>query len=443
VVEVVKSSLVECRCIEIANHLGNTLATISDRKTATGASGTPATHFNAITQTANDYYPFGMVMPGRNYNNGTTKDYRYGFNGKENDNEVKGEGNQQDYGMRIYDPRLGRFLSEDPITEEYPELTPYQFAGNMPIAFIDLDGLEPAKPGTPAEGDTKTVNTPGNTFGVYAQGPSSTTYYYHAGGLTVASGLSVSFIDMNPKTRDKNATVTKPGWYTSEEYTKILSSTRASIALANQLGYISPAGKPNAEIRADHNGVSDLDKFTKEGLSINATNHLVAAAKKSASSINSYVSGRAELSLFNVEDLIGVIFIGKQLLKAAANVVSKQITKINSKFINLASPARTRHIIAGDATGGGHAWFGSLKSFSNGLLRRKSMFPLHWSNKKIMHAISDVAVNNPWIQQTGKAGAAFTKSGAPVRYTVIGYYEGVKIKVVTTATDIITAFKIK
>jgi hypothetical protein len=35
--------------------------------------------------------------------------YRYGFNGKENDNEVKGAGNQQDYGMRIYDPRWGSF----------------------------------------------------------------------------------------------------------------------------------------------------------------------------------------------------------------------------------------------------------------------------------------------------------------------------------------------
>jgi RHS repeat-associated protein len=41
--------------------------------------------------------------------------YRYGFNGKGNDNEVKGIGNQQDYGMRIYDPRLGRFLSVDPL----------------------------------------------------------------------------------------------------------------------------------------------------------------------------------------------------------------------------------------------------------------------------------------------------------------------------------------
>jgi RHS repeat-associated protein len=68
--------------------------------------------------------------------------YRFGFNGKENDNEVKGTGNQQDYGMRIYDPRLGRFLSVDPLTSSYPELTPYQFASNRPIDGIDLDGLE-------------------------------------------------------------------------------------------------------------------------------------------------------------------------------------------------------------------------------------------------------------------------------------------------------------
>ena len=71
--------------------------------------------------------------------------YRYGFNGKENDNDVKGTGNQQDYGMRIYDPRLGRFLSVDPLTKAYPWYTPYQFAGNSPILFIDLDGGEPKK----------------------------------------------------------------------------------------------------------------------------------------------------------------------------------------------------------------------------------------------------------------------------------------------------------
>jgi len=81
-------------------------------------------------------------MPGRIFNLGG---YRYGFNGKENDNEVKGDGNQQDYGMRIYDPRIGKFLSVDPLTKDYAYYTPYAFAGNMPIEAIDLDGSEPYK----------------------------------------------------------------------------------------------------------------------------------------------------------------------------------------------------------------------------------------------------------------------------------------------------------
>src|SRR5882757_8425342 len=81
-----------------------------------------------------------MGMPGRKYAAGSL--YRYGFNGKENDNEVKGEGNQQDYGMRVYDPRIGKFLSVDPITFKYPALTPYQLASNSPILGVDFDGLD-------------------------------------------------------------------------------------------------------------------------------------------------------------------------------------------------------------------------------------------------------------------------------------------------------------
>jgi RHS repeat-associated protein len=83
-------------------------------------------------------------MPGRKFTSSVSK-YRYGFNGKENDNETVGTGEgTQDYGMRIYNPALGKFLSVDPITDEYPELSPYQFANNTPIVAIDLDGLETA-----------------------------------------------------------------------------------------------------------------------------------------------------------------------------------------------------------------------------------------------------------------------------------------------------------
>ena len=67
-------------------------------------------------------------------------DYRYGFNGKENDQEW---GKLiQDYGFRLYNPAIAKFLSVDPLSPSYPELTPYQFASNTPIDAIDLDGLE-------------------------------------------------------------------------------------------------------------------------------------------------------------------------------------------------------------------------------------------------------------------------------------------------------------
>lgn len=95
-------------------------------------------YFTGEVLSANDYYAFGATMPGRSF---TSSSYRYGFNGKENDPET----NTQDYGLRIYNPSLGKFLSVDPLFKEYPWYTPYQFAGNRPIDCIDLDGGEPYK----------------------------------------------------------------------------------------------------------------------------------------------------------------------------------------------------------------------------------------------------------------------------------------------------------
>ena len=120
---------------ELSNHLGNVLAVISDRKKGSGSVNGNYAYFEAVTISATDYYPFGMAMPGRTFN---TEGYRYGFNGKENDSEWA----KQDYGMRISDPRIGRFLSLDPLATSYPWYTPYQFAGNTPIQAVDLDGKE-------------------------------------------------------------------------------------------------------------------------------------------------------------------------------------------------------------------------------------------------------------------------------------------------------------
>ncbi|MBK8484757.1 MAG: hypothetical protein IPL31_10555 [Saprospiraceae bacterium] len=81
-------------------------------------------HYTLDIIAATDYYPFGMAISGRTNNAGK---YRFGFNGKENDNEVKGNNVQQDYGMRFYDTRVGRFLSVDPKAEKFPYASPYNF----------------------------------------------------------------------------------------------------------------------------------------------------------------------------------------------------------------------------------------------------------------------------------------------------------------------------
>ncbi|WP_390615422.1 EndoU domain-containing protein [Botrimarina colliarenosi] len=62
----------------------------------------------------------------------------------------------------------------------------------------------------------------------------------------------------------------------------------------------------------------------------------------------------------------------------------------------------------------------------------KTPFPKEWDGSRIMHEVSDIATDPSltWIQQTGKPGAMFTKSGKPTRWYVIGERGGVKIKVV-------------
>src|SRR5689334_22406348 len=78
-----------------------------------------------------------MPMPERSL---SSINYRFGFNGKENDNETKGFGNSIDFGARIYDPRIAKWFAIDPLSQKYPSLSPYVFTDLNPIFHIDYDG---------------------------------------------------------------------------------------------------------------------------------------------------------------------------------------------------------------------------------------------------------------------------------------------------------------
>ncbi|WP_116108896.1 RHS repeat-associated core domain-containing protein [Lewinella sp. IMCC34191] len=139
------------RRYELTNHLGNVVSTFGE-EVVDYTDITDRTYRVPAVVSHRDYFAFGMELNRQGEANhagqGSARlqldDYRYAFNGKEIDSDGEwGSGTTAyDYGFRIYNPQLGRFLSVDPLSPDYPELTPYQFASNTPIAAIDVDGLE-------------------------------------------------------------------------------------------------------------------------------------------------------------------------------------------------------------------------------------------------------------------------------------------------------------
>lgn len=108
----------------ITDHLGNVRAVI---KKYTG--GLP------MVVQARHYYSFGMEMS--QLNNGTTIN-KYQYNGKEIQDDFGLY--WYDYGARFYDPMVGRWHTQDPHAEKYFDNSPYSYALNNPIRFIDPDG---------------------------------------------------------------------------------------------------------------------------------------------------------------------------------------------------------------------------------------------------------------------------------------------------------------
>ncbi|MBK7224294.1 MAG: hypothetical protein IPH96_02265 [Saprospiraceae bacterium] len=100
------------KLFELKNQIGDINVLLSDRKIPDEADYTPD------IKKATEYYPFGMIMPGRDSAN---HNYRYGFQGMQQDDNFKGNGNSISTEFRQYDTRVARWLSVDPMEEKYQD----------------------------------------------------------------------------------------------------------------------------------------------------------------------------------------------------------------------------------------------------------------------------------------------------------------------------------
>ena len=105
----------------LSDNLGNTRVTF-DTQTA-----------SAVMQQQDDYYPFGMDIPGTKVAS-PKNEYLY------NKKELQEEFTEYDYGARFYDPIIARFTTEDTYAEKYSSMTPYQYGALNPIKNIDING---------------------------------------------------------------------------------------------------------------------------------------------------------------------------------------------------------------------------------------------------------------------------------------------------------------
>jgi len=129
------------RKFELFNHLGNVLSMVLDKtEPIVSSDNSTKIGYNVLSLSYSSYYPFGMQMVVRTNSPYSATSSRYGFNGMEKDNEAKGDGNSYTTELRQYDPRLGRWLSIDPLVYNFPQQSPYVGYDNNPIYFVDPHG---------------------------------------------------------------------------------------------------------------------------------------------------------------------------------------------------------------------------------------------------------------------------------------------------------------
>ncbi|WP_338356624.1 RHS repeat-associated core domain-containing protein [Yeosuana marina] len=254
---------------EVSNHLGNVMAVVSDRNLATPETTNTTIAFKETDiKVYNDYYPYGMVLENRN----EAINYRFGFQGQEKDDEVKGKSNSYNTFYRQYDSRIARWTSIDPITHH--QMSQYQSYDNNPLYWTDSRGSSTDST-TVKKNSANHSNVPqrnkfntGETQAKRVTNAEATSHYIGSGGLTQPSDQITTqaraIAVMNPViNEDEDVDV---AWESQKQVafailTNTYGESTPSFSVSGGVGIVSAGIDSNGEASVDSDVIPIADFF--------------------------------------------------------------------------------------------------------------------------------------------------------------------------------------
>lgn len=300
----------------LSEHRGNESVVITDHKLQIGTSSLE--YFVSDVVSSKDYYPFGMEMPERGDPGSNNEDYRFGFQGQETDRELFG--GAISYKYRVHDPRIGKFLSMDPLASDYPHNSPYAFSENRVIDGVELEGLEWISAENlwlhQANGDCKleTVNFNQLKSVVYR----NSTYYWLGYDLKDFEGnLTTTWINESLSTDEQNSLRTFYNDYDEDERDRLGECHRAGCCIDCFNGAINEL-HGIGEDELDDSGVPGHDQTINHTLKILSRRGLAESigSFSPVKNANGRATGFNNLEneiLDSFDDIEGVYFLGVSL----------------------------------------------------------------------------------------------------------------------------------